>query len=467
MQAKPLRATPFFAPGDIARIEQRLASAHRFLVFPLTIAAGLRMNDNAFPLNPKPAKSRWRWLLVSVLLAALIGLTVYWYAHRNTPRRHFHAGVEAFARNDLDAVRSVAEALRGVDGCEPHLHVLDGMVLLRGGRLFEAIVEFGHARDHPDTRALAYALSGEALYKARLFRDAQRILTTAIKLDPSQTDARRWLAAVYYDIGAMNHALNQLEVVAEQAPDDPRPHRLRGLIFKDFEEYGKAIVEYRQSLGRDPDQPDKHELLVELAECLVKERRHAEAMATLRQCPRSAHVLVLEAECRYAEGNEAGARKLIGEALKLAPNHLGAIRLQAMIDLESNGTASAVRVLRQAIEHHPKQWRVRYQLVRAYQRLGRQELAQEQIKVMQELRELRDRFTELHEEAIADPANVETRYQLGLLAGQLDKPALAHSWFLVTLAMDPDHAGARQALQAMMRQTQPPPEDSSPRRRLP
>jgi tetratricopeptide (TPR) repeat protein len=174
--------------------------------------------------------------------------------------------------------------------------------------------------------------------------------------------------------------------------------------------------------------------------------------------------LTLQAECHNAQGDRPAARKLLDEALQLAPDHLGAMRLRAMMDIEGGDAESAVRVLRQAIEFHPKAWRLRFQLVRAYRQAGQQELAQEQAEIMQGLRRLRDRFTELHDQAMADPADVETRYQLGLVARQLDMPGLAYDWFMVTLAMDPEHAGAREALEAMMREAPSPQEGAASRR---
>jgi tetratricopeptide (TPR) repeat protein len=397
-------------------------------------------------------------LSVLVTLALCAGLALYWHSRRKTLAWHFQAGVEAFTQKDLDRVRVAAEVFEGVDGYEPHLRTFEGMILLHQGRLFDAIETFGGARDHPDTRALAYALSGEALYKAGVFRDAQRILTTAVRLDPSYIDARRWLAALYYDVGAMTDALHELRVIAEAAPEDPRAHRLMGLINKDFERYGEAIRDYRESLRRDPDQPDKEEILVELAECLVQERRHAEALEALAPCPRSAKTLALEADCRYGQGDAEAAHKLVGEALALAPGHLAALDLKATLELEADDVASAAATLREAVEHHPKDYAVRYRLARAYQRLGERERAEQELEAMKELRALRDRFTELHDEAMADPADAETRYQLGVVAGQLNKPELAWMWFRMALSLDPEHAAARQALEAMVAQPGQSPE---------
>ena len=145
------------------------------------------------------------------------------------------------------------------------------------------------------------------------------------------------------------------------------------------------------------------------------------------------------------------ARKLLAEALRLEPGHLEALQLQATIDLGAGDAASAARILGQAAGQHPKDYHVRYKLSQAYQRLGKESLAREEAQASQALRELLERFAKLHEQAIADPANVELRYQLGVVANQLDKRELARSWFTAVLALDPDHAGARQALEAMAR----------------
>jgi tetratricopeptide (TPR) repeat protein len=413
------------------------------------------MNEQAFPKRKAPRRIYRKLFSVLILLALFAGLAFYWSSQRRPFAWHFSAGVDAFARKDLDRVQVAVEVFQDVDGYEPHLRLFEGMVLLRSGRLFDAIETFGHARDHPDTRALAYGLSGEALYKAGVFRDALHILATAIELDPSQTDARRWLAALYYDVGAMGHALKQLEAVAEAAPEDPRPHRLMGLIHKDYERYGLAIGNYRESLRRDPDQPEKQEILAELSECLVRQRQHAEALETLRQCPRSAKMLALEADCRYGQGDVEAARRLVDEALVLEPGRLEALDLKATMQLAADDVQSAMETLLQAAEHHPKEYALRYRLAGAYQRLNEPELAKEQLEAMKQLRALRDRFTKLHEDAMEDPTNAETRYQLGLVARQLDKPEIALSWLKMTLALDPDHPGAREAVSAMLAQPAP------------
>ena len=410
--------------------------------------------------NNRRLKNRLLFLPAVFVLAVLLGAIRYWYAVKTSPRRQFQAALAAFAQNDLDRVQVAAEAVRGVDGYGPHLRLLSGMVLLRNGQLTDAIVEFGYAREHPDTRALAYTLSGEALFRSGQFKDARRILGTAIQLDPAQTDAHRWLAAMYYDTGAMNHAIGHLRLVAEQAPSDPRPHRLIGLIHKDFEEYTKAIDAYRESYKRDPQQPDGEALQLELAECLVKQQHHTEALETLENCSPSAQALWLRAKCRHDLGDRATASKLVDEAIGLDPKHLESLHLKGMLELEAGNAASAVDVLLKAAERYPKEWRPRYTLARAYRQLGDTDKAAGHMKVMEELRELRYRFTKLHAQAMKSVENAELRYELGVMAVELGRPLLAIGWFESALALDPDHHKAREAWQDLTTPSpKPPPVD--------
>jgi tetratricopeptide (TPR) repeat protein len=348
------------------------------------------------------------------------------------------------------AILADYSAASGDENLSAQLHLLKGKGALVKGLFWQALEEFGLARRNPNTQAEAYVLSGEALYKIGQFGNAIRILDQALQLNPGDTDARRWLAASYHDIGAMDHAMAELQIVAKEAPEDPRPHRLMGLIYKDYESYPEAVAAYRESLDRDPDQPDKAQILIEMAECLVKERKHSEALETLRQSPKSGAQLALQAECYFAQGNRSEARKVASEALELQPDHLRALQLAATLDLESGDTQSAANILRQAVEHHPKDFRLRYRLGQIYQRLGETERAKEELEVMDELRALSRQFTDLHQQAIDDPSNVDVRYQLGVVARQLAKTELARTWFVATLGMDPNHQQARQALDEML-----------------
>lgn len=152
---------------------------------------------------PNWSLKRWWPLPIFVVVLASVATVRLWRLESRAPGQLFETGRQAFAEGDLDTVVVAAEGLRDVAGFEPHVHLLDGMVRLRTGRLVEAIQEFGHAKDDPSLGGLAHTLSGEALYRLRKFRDAERILNLALERDPAQLDARRCLAALYCDLGAM------------------------------------------------------------------------------------------------------------------------------------------------------------------------------------------------------------------------------------------------------------------------
>ncbi len=361
----------------------------------------------------------------------------------------FQSGLEAVRQNDWEAVRAAARSLQAVEGYERHLALLEGILLKRDGRFAEALTLLGQARRHPDTVTMAYRHSGEILYQTKQFGPAQWILSAALALDPDATDARRLLAATYYDTGAMDHAVKELETLVRQVPDDSRPHRLLAMIYKDYENYAEAIEEYRISLELDPNQPDRQILLVDLAESLLALRRFQEAAKTLDQCQPSARVFVGKAQCCREEGRRAEAERLAHEALDLEPNGCGVLELLATLADEAQDLESAAEYLSKAVDAHPKDFRLRYKLGQAYQRLGRLDLAEQHLAAMSELRSLRMRFTELHNEAITHPDDTEVRYQLGVVAKQLDMPDIARQWFVVALGMNPEHTAAREALASL------------------
>lgn len=363
--------------------------------------------------------------------------------------KSFQNAVEAVRRNDWDAVRTAAWNLRAVDGYERHLALLEGILLKRDGRFSEALALLGHARRHPDTVAMAYRYSGEILYQTKQFGPARRILTAALTLDPDATDARRLLAATYFDTGAMDDAVKELETIVQQTPDDSRPHRLLALIYKDYENYAEAIEEYRTSLELDPNQPDRQSLLIDLAESQLAIRRFQDAAKTLEQCQPSARVLVAKAECCHEEGHPAEAEKLAHEALELESDHSDALQLLATLAGEAGDMESSVEYLAKAVDAKPKDFRLHYKLGQAYQQLGRLDLAEQHLAVMGELRSLRRRFTDLHTEAITRPADADVRYQLGVVASKLDMADIARHWFVVVLGMNPQHTGAQEALASL------------------
>ena len=245
----------------------------------------------------------------------------------------------------------------------------------------------------------------------------------------------------------MELALEQLQIVSREAPDDPRPDRLKGLIQKDFERYQEAIADYSEALRRGPDDQSRQEILVELAECQVKQHLYSEAAATASQATSTPDTLLLQAQCAHATQESEKASQLIQQALAMEPNHLDSQLLHAELLIDAGQLNDALAVLSTTMAAWPADYRLRYQLANVYRRLGNDHEAELQTSEMTRLQKLSDEFTALHEMAFSDTANAELRFRLGQIADELQKHDLAAVWYRAALGIDPSHTAARTALQ--------------------
>jgi tetratricopeptide (TPR) repeat protein len=225
-----------------------------------------------------------RWLAPALVLSAVaVGGVYYWYSQR-APQQ-FARAWRALAAGRWGDVERALVKLEGHTAYDPHRHFLRGALLLEQGENLRALDEFGFAVEHPDLRVATLTLSGEAAYKAGYLQAAMGLLIQATELAPDSRPALRWLASAYYDLGLNEGAIRTLTRVAELDPGDPRPHRLMGTMYKDFENYTVAVEHFRESLRRDGQQPDHEQILLDLADCQISLRQPEAALETLANGP--------------------------------------------------------------------------------------------------------------------------------------------------------------------------------------
>jgi tetratricopeptide (TPR) repeat protein len=397
-------------------------------------------------LTPHPPRRRSRWLMLLLFVsAAAIGGGFYWNSLR--PQNCYRRGREALRAGDRETAMRESQRLVEIPGFSGQGHLLAGFVLMREGRADKALPELLKAAESEATAVEALTALAECYYISGLFPEATNAAASALKWDPEALDARRWLAAAYYDLGATISAADELEIVSAKAPDDARSERLLGLIGKDTENFGKAVEHYRESLRRNPDQPDRGEIQLELAESLVKLSRFDEALETLGECDRTAAVLTLKAECEQNLGRPDEALRQLQEALQLDPEYVPAYLRRGTLLLSLGHPKEAIAPLLEAIRLAPEISQPHFQLAQAYGRLGERERADRQLKLVQETQAIEREFTQLHETASENPNDADVRYRIGVLAGKLRRPELAQLWFRAALALEPGHAQARAALE--------------------
>ena len=358
-------------------------------------------------------------------------------------------GIAAYKARDSAGLNEAREQLSKHPEIAAEAKLLRSMSLALEEQPEKALELLWQIAETPSTKPHALALAGELLFRMSDFQSAEGVLQAAIVADPSNPDPHRWLAAWYYDIGAMDNALAHLKSVADLDPTDARPWRMRGMILSDFERHNEAIEAYRSALAKQLAPHVRQEVQLELAASLLAARQPADALKELTDVPESAKQLSLQAECLLAVGKSDLAMKSLNKCLELAPQQPQALMAKAGIQRENGELAKARETLEIAVEHHPYEFDFRFHLMSVCNALNDSVAAEIHRKEMERLREVRTRFTELHHQSMQNPESAELRYALGQTAEELGKFQMAQSWYQAALALAPSHQQSTEALKAL------------------
>ena len=393
--------------------------------------------------------NRWKSLAaLAATILLLIAVFLTQYTGRD-PQLHFEQGMAAAKRGDADSVFHEARFLLNAPGFQDHAHMLRGTLFLEKQEYVAATAEFQMAADNSKTRIEALTRSGEAFYRMHRFLDAEQVLLQAWEEDETNSDARRWLASTYYDLGSMALALEHLKIIGEENPEDGRPFRLIGRIERDYQHHGEAIEDYREALRRNLLESEREAVIEELAECLVHQLNYSEALETLQDAKHSATVFALQAACYAASGDSEKSIAKANDALALNPDLVSAVLTRASIEMEVGKAENVIDLLEKAAATHPGNFEILFQLVKALRLAGRVADADAKSGRLAELERLVDEFAKLNATALSDVGDADLRFQLGELALQIDRPDLARTWLEAALAIDPDYVDASNLLKEL------------------
>jgi tetratricopeptide (TPR) repeat protein len=390
---------------------------------------------------------RRRWLAAFAVLALVAGLGAIgvWYYHSTRPEYRLRQGQDALRRYDWAAARSQADRLEN-SGHSDHAHLLRGQIHLHQGELTEAILEYNAIRhDQPEVLAEASLVYGLGFLSVGKLVEAERFLRYVLDVRPDETDAHRGLAKLYYERGALTYAIRHLEKWSRLVPQAGEPHRWLGLAYADLGADGPAVEHYRQALAKSLSPSLGEEVVVELVELLLKQRKYAEALVCLEgrkleAFPKPSHVLALQAECLYGAGKGDDAAQTLDRVLTKIPVSPRALRVRAQLHAEAGATEAAVVLLEKALRADPHDVECRYQLAQAYQALGRPLEAAEQLRLLEQTKELLRQLSDLSQEADAKPSDSQIRRSLAEVCTKLGKPDLAQMWQRAASFCPPDPA---------------------------
>jgi tetratricopeptide (TPR) repeat protein len=372
-------------------------------------------------------------LLLLAVILVLVGASAAWRYRTSRPEYLLRQGQDALLLGDWDKTDRMAARLEAA-GHADRAHYLRGYLYLRQGRLNHAILQYNQiSHDRPEVLVEASVVFGVGFLLQNRPVEAEPFLLYALEQRPDDIQARRGLAVLYYDRGAMNLALKHLRRWSELDPEDGQSHRFIGLIYEALGADGPAAEAYRASLARRLPPAARREALLEFAELLVKRTENAEALACLdlyeaENSETPPTLPELRAACLYGLGRTAEALHVLQPVLAASTASPRALRVRAQIHANANETAAAVELLETALRMDRHDTACRYQLAAAYELLGRRTEAAEQRRFLDQSQKLFKELSDLNRVAMDKPRDAKVRRRLADVCDQLNKPHLAQMW---------------------------------------
>jgi len=380
---------------------------------------------------PRTRRNRILWLGGGLLAAAVVCIVAgaaVWFRQPPTPRELFERALSGLDRGDVLPVTRALPQLEVRPEFVSHARLLRAVALLRTGQSDAALGRFAALRPTGELREPILFYTAQALHASNRLAEAELLLHTLVKEHPANAEARRWLGIVYYDLGAYDAAIVELQELAKLVPDDYRPHRLIGLMCHDFEQEQEAVDSYRQALTLAPPNDVRHEILQELAQALVALRRYDEAKETIAQARPTAVLESLAAQCLWSEGQPELALEKLEAARRLDPAERTRFLLEAEILATRGDRASAIEILREAVRYHPHDAECHYRLGLALRDAGETDAAEAELAAWKRLKELATELSELNFKALGDPHDLVVRERLADVCEALGKKELAAMW---------------------------------------
>lgn len=399
------------------------------------------MTDDEFTLE-QTIEMHWRRLLplVPIVLAAstLIGWGV-WTRIRSgdelasiadsSPEEKFQYALAALKRGDGETVQSIIRMLQSEPGYEQHAGFLQAAYLVGAGRTEAGLSALAAIPPSEDLRSLVQIWMTKALYRLHRLSEAEAVVRRLLDREPDNAEAHRWLASIYWDLGANGAAAPELRHVIRLDSKDSRPWHLLGIISFDAENYTEAIGQFRNALSRNPPPQKRLDIVRRLARCLVKTRRYREALKLdAEEGLSDATMLALAGEAHWALGRPKKTRELLNRAGVIEPENRFVLMLDAQLEMQSGDPGKAVPLLKKQLQRDPHDFEARYRLAMCYRKLKKTAHYKEAITRAESSQALRKQLSELSNLAVRQPRNAKVREQLEDVCRQLGKTKLAETY---------------------------------------
>ncbi len=394
---------------------------------------------------------RRRPLRYALLLAGLVAVAAAgWLGTRElAARRHWQAAQDACRRHDFDAARPHLDAC--LEAWPKRADVL--LLATRAARLAE---RFGEAEERLSAYRERHGESDAFALEWRLLRTQQadlsgneEYLVERVRQDPAgAAPILEVLTPSYARAHRLPEALHCAEELLKRDPEHVEGLVWRGWAKEHLERFDEAVDDYRKAVALRPGDAWARLSLGEVLLHLNKPGEALEHFVYLAEHPRPDNTAVLLglARCRRAVGQVEEARALLDELLAAAPDEPLVLRERGALALDEDRVAEAERLLERSVRLLPRDRQARYALGQCYQKLGRGDLARQQLEWVERLDHDQKRLAALTRQIVQRPHAPDKRCEAGLICLRLDKETEGVRWLLSAVRQDPLLVPAHEAL---------------------
>jgi tetratricopeptide (TPR) repeat protein len=376
----------------------------------------------------KSTRSKWVALAAAILMVGSTAIWIRSFRSQHTPEQIFDSALVSIEAGDF---ASFGQGVRSLDNNEETQDYADFLLAVRSfklGNVDSALRGFSRLSASGKLREPLFLYTAIALQRVNRKPEAEAMLVVLVHENPDHAEAHRWLGIIYYDLGAYDRSIIHMREVARLLPDDFRPYRIMGMMYRDFARDKEAIDSYQAAMAKAPPDDIRDEMALELASCLISQKEFDQALELLRPLRSSATAETLKARCYMNAGQHAEAKTSLETAKRLAPDESSVLLLEAEVLISQGDNAAAVAVLRRATETYPHDAECHYQMGLALRDAGNAEQAKIELAEWNRLKELQGQLSEKNFRALSSPHDSQIREELAVLCEQLGKPELAVMW---------------------------------------
>lgn len=380
--------------------------------------------------------SRFRGVRWFVLATALC-CAGYVVAYSLKSIDDYSAGMAALHRGEfVEALESLRRLRRNHPG-DDRTHLLSGAIRLRRGDASAALKDFSSLRPEGEIRSPAFQWTGECLYVLGRLTEAESCFQQLLQIQGDSAEVHRWLASIYHDLGELNRSVEHLERLTQLAPGDHRPWRMMASIHRDFEQFLEAAREYRAALQLPMPDSTRLEIVIELADVLIRLDKYQEALEVLAPSTETATTLSQRGQCHRALGDRDLARQCLDRARAVGANDVAMLRLNAGLATDDKRPRDAAELFEQILIQDPHNVECRYQLALTLRELGDTPRYESEMEQVANSRSLLEQLTALSARAMKEPRDAKVLTEIAQVCDQLGKHDLAKSWRLAAEAVKP------------------------------